>query len=342
MGRAEEALSHLTSPILLFDWLLARLLAGESLDMGEPQLQAFQQGFTPAEQDFANLRRHVCVAASALLTGRPVGSSPKEALSLAHRAWNGGWQDLEISVEACAAAACARDSAELTLWRERAERKPASDWVESFEETLFLLAPPSAAISPQGLATGVARVSAEVLLFESTNSAAPLVCALWHRTESHAAIGALLSGRAQAVDELVFGPEGEKPRLKIGKPSHDLIEMDPGPLLVFGLKVTGRGPLSPGGYSLAPFTYQLAELLDRTQAKWSRLAEPERTQKLTAMEGALARKEHGVTFRIHLARGVELSPEDEEGFRARIASSWEHARRSLRGVHADARVEFVR
>ncbi|NRD48337.1 hypothetical protein [Corallococcus exiguus] len=342
LGRADESASRTNSPISFFKWMLARVLAGESLDLGESQLRAFQQGFTQAEQDFANLRRHVCIAASALLAGQPVGASPKEALALAHRAWNGGWQDLEISIEACGAAASARDESELTLWKKRAESHPAVEWVETFEETLFLLEPPRVALSSKSLAMSVARVATDALLFQTTISAAPLVCALWHRTESPPAIGSLLSGCAQAVDELVFGPEGEKPRLKIGKPSQDIVETDPGPLLVLGLKVTGRGPLSPGGYSLAPFTYGLAELVDRTQAKWSRLAEPERTQKLKAMDGALARKDHGVTFRIQLARGVELSPEDEEGYLARITSSWEHARRSLRGVHAEARVEFVR
>ncbi|NOK38860.1 hypothetical protein HMI49_37305 [Corallococcus exercitus] len=342
MGRVEEASALTRSPISFFKWLLARELAGESLDVGEPQLGEFQQGFPPAEQDFANLRRHVCIAASALLTGRPVGANPKEALSLAHRAWNGGWQDLEISVEACGAAVCARDESELALWKKRAQSNPAVDWVETFEETLFLLEPSRAALGAEALATSVARVATDALLFQTTISAAPLVCALWQATQSHAPIGTLLSGRAQAVDAIVFGPEGEKPRLKIGKPSHDIVETDPGPLLVLGLKVTGNGPLSPGGYSLAPFTYQLAELVDRIQAKWSRLAEPERTQKLSALNAALARKAHAVTFRIQLARGVELSPEDEEGFRARITSSWEHARRSLRDVQAEARVEFVR
>ncbi|MDF2692091.1 MAG: hypothetical protein K0S65_474, partial [Labilithrix sp.] len=76
LGREEEASAHARSPVGFLHWMLARVLVGESIDIGESQLRTFQQGFPPAERDFPNLRRHVCVAASALLAGRPVGASP--------------------------------------------------------------------------------------------------------------------------------------------------------------------------------------------------------------------------------------------------------------------------
>ncbi|MCY1068402.1 hypothetical protein OV090_26910 [Nannocystis sp. RBIL2] len=217
IGSPERLPTLERAPLWFFDWMLARVLAGEPVDIGEQQLRTFQEGFVPAEFDFSNLRRHVCVAAIALLAGLPMGASPAAGLEFAHRTWNGGRQDLETAIEGCGAAAAACDGRELASWWERAQRQPSLDWVESFEETLFLLDPSRVELAPQALAAGVARVASGPLAYASSISTAPLVCALWHCTKARDPVRELLSGRVQELDEVVFGSEGEAPLLKIGK-----------------------------------------------------------------------------------------------------------------------------
>ncbi|MBK8258008.1 MAG: hypothetical protein IPK82_35750 [Polyangiaceae bacterium] len=340
LGRREELPELTDSPISYFKWLLARVLTGQDLSIGLEQFENFQVGFPPAEGHFPNLRRHVCLAASALLLERPVGTNPKAALDLTAGALTESVGSAQVALEACGAAACVGDKSALDHWLTQAEATPTPDEDELFEETLFLLGADHP-LSHRVCGTSVARICSATLKYKILDSAAPLVIALWHGSGG-TSLRELLNGRARDVDESIFGPSGEKVQVKIGKATHELVQSGGGPELHLKVKVTGRGPLAPGGYALAPFTFDTLTLIERIGAKLSRLSEPERKLQIDAFNAALKRVDQGVVFLVEIGRGVELSPADEAGFRERIQHAWSHACRSGRNVHASARVDFER
>ena len=150
MGGAEKVSALTRSPITFFEWMLARTLTGEGLELGRAQLREFRKDFPRADQDFANLRRHVCIAACELLVGRsPSASNHDEMLGLAHECWASHSQSLDVAIQGCGAAICTGSTTELDLWRDRALGQVALDLdpAQRNESAAILWAPRSLSAS---------------------------------------------------------------------------------------------------------------------------------------------------------------------------------------------------